>query len=98
MHGHWLIPFLLLSPSLAGNFTRHVNPLFATRGGAGLGGWGCQARNPGAMAPTPFLRLGPDTTRVDPLLGEAWSHLNRHGGYFGSDTHIRAFSHTHGQG
>ena len=91
---------LLSSPTqlLAGNYSRYVNPLFATRGGAGMGGWGCQARNPGAMAPAPFLRLGPDTTRFDPILGEAWSHLNRHAGYFGSDTHIRAFSHTHVQG
>jgi hypothetical protein len=61
----------------AGNLTAFVHPLYATRGGAGLGGWGCQARNPGAMFPSPFLRLGPDTTRFDPVLGEVWSHLNR---------------------
>ena len=91
-----LISFSLLAQ--AGNFTRFVNPLIATRGGGGFGGWGCQARNPGAMSPTPFLRLGPDTTRFDAVLGEAWSHLNRHSGYFGSDSHIRAFSHTHVQG
>lgn len=81
-----------------GNFTRYVNPLLASRGGGGFGGWGNSARNPGAMAPTPFLRLGPDTTRMDLVLGEAWSHLNRHAGYFASDTHIRGFSHTHVQG
>jgi len=83
-------------PNLA--VTQYVNPLFATRGGGGFGGWGCQARNPGAMHPHPFLRLGPDTTRFDAVLGEAWSKLNRHSGYFGSDSHIRAFSHTHVQG
>ena len=87
-----------MAPALAGNLTRYVNPLLATRGGGGFGGWGCQARNPGAMAPHPLVRLGPDTTRFDPVLGEAWSKLNRHAGYFGSDTHIRAFSHTHVQG
>jgi len=76
----------------------YVDPLLATRGGSGFGGWGAQQRNPGAMAPFPFLRLGPDTTRVDDVLGEAWSKLSRHAGYFGSDNHIRAFSHTHLQG
>jgi putative alpha-1,2-mannosidase len=80
------------------NLTSFVDPLLASRGGGGFGGWGCQARNPGAMSPHPFLRLGPDTTRVDPVLGEVWSKLNRHAGYFGSDTHIRAFSLTHVQG
>ena len=78
--------------------TSYVDPLLASRGGSGFGGWGDIQRNPGAMAPFPFLRLGPDTTRVDDVLGEAWSKLNRHAGYFGSDTHIRAFSHTHLQG
>jgi putative alpha-1,2-mannosidase len=88
---------LLARAALAG-LASHVDPLLASRGGAGFGGWGCQARNPGAMAPFPMLRLGPDTTRVDPVLGEVWSHLNRHPGYFGSDNAIRAFSHTHVQG
>ena len=88
----------LIAATSAASPTSYVDPLFATRGGAGFGGWGCQARNPGAMAPFPFLRLGPDTTRVDDVLGEAWSKLNRHAGYFGSDTHIRAFSHTRVQG
>jgi len=74
-----LFSLLLLRAMLtqAGNLTAFVHPLYATRGGAGLGGWGCQARNPGAMFPSPFLRLGPDTTRFDPVLGEVWSHLNR---------------------
>ena len=88
----------LLALARAGDFTRYANPLLATRGGGGFGGWGSQARNPGAMSPHPLLRLGPDTTRVDPVLGEVWSKLARHAGYFGSDTHIRAFSHTHVQG
>ena len=90
---------LALAPAAAGtDLLPYVDPLFASRGGSGFGGWGCQARNPGAMAPFPMLRLGPDTTRVDPVLGEFWSHLNRHAGYFGSDNAIRAFSHTHVQG
>lgn len=68
---------VLLAPALAGNYTRYANPLFATRGGGGFGMWGNEARNPGAMSPHPFMRLGPDTTRFDPVLGEAWSKLNR---------------------
>ena len=93
-----LLASAAVQPARGGTWTRYADPLLATRGGGGFGGWGCQARSPGAMAPTPFLRRGPDTTRVDALLGEAWSKLNRHAGYFGSDSHIRAFSHTHVQG
>ena len=83
---------VLVAAAEASPLTSHVNPLFATRGGGGFGAWGNEARSPGAMYPHPLVRLGPDTTRVDPVLGEAWSHLNRHAGYFGSDTHVRAFS------
>jgi putative alpha-1,2-mannosidase len=86
------------APAARSSATAYVDPLLASRGGAGFGGWGAEQRNPGAMAPFPFLRLGPDTTRVDPVLGEAWSKLSRHAGYFGSDNAIRAFSHTHLQG
>ena len=64
----------------ASPLTSHVSPLYATRGGGGFGAWGNEARNPGAMYPHPLVRLGPDTTRVDPVLGEVWSHLNRHSG------------------
>lgn len=85
-------------PARGGAWTRYADPLLATRGGGGFGGWGCQARNPGAMYPHALLRLGPDTSRVDPVLGEVWSKLARHAGYFGSDSHVRAFSHTHVQG
>ena len=74
-----------------------VNPVWGTGGGLGFGGWGNQQRNPGAMAINPMMRLGPDTTRHDVILGEVWSKLNRHGGYFYSDNAIRAFSHTHVQ-
>ena len=84
--------------SSSATLTQYVNPLFATRGGNGFGGWGSQNRNPGAMQPHPLLRLGPDTTRFDAVLGEVWSKLARKAGYFGSDSHIRAFSHTHVQG
>lgn len=78
--------------------TAYVDPLIATRGSLGMGGWGNAQRGPHAMSPFPFLRLGPDTTRIDPLIQEIWSQLNRHSGYFGSDNAIRAFSHTHLQG
>ena len=97
----WFTLFVLVASSplcFAGRLTSLVNTLYASRGGAGFGGWGNEARNPGAMAPTPLLRLGPDTTRVDPLVGEVWSKLNRHGGFFGSDNAVRAFSLTHLQG
>jgi hypothetical protein len=50
--------------------TNLVNPVWATGGGQGFGGWGNQQRNPGAMSPFPMMRLGPDTTHVDPLFGE----------------------------
>ena len=93
-----LLLLLPLSCQCVSSLTSYVDPFLASRGGSGFGGWGPAHRNPGAMAPFPFLRLGPDTTRVDPVLGEVWSHLNRHAGYFGSDTHVRAFSHTHVQG
>ena len=56
--------------SSAATLTQYVNPLFSTRGGSGFGGWGSQNRNPGAMHPHPLLRLGPDTTRFDAVLGE----------------------------
>jgi hypothetical protein len=89
---------LLLAAASATPTTRFVNPLFATRGGAGFGGWGNPQRAPSAKAPFPLLRLSPVTTRLDPVVGEIWSKLNRHGGYFGSDNAIRFFAHTGTEG
>ena len=97
-----LLPVLLLSLplTLAQVLTRLVNPLIATRGGGGFGGWGSPNVNPGPMSPFPGMRLGPDTTRLGLIdnYTETWSKLNRKGGYFGSDNAARAFSHTHTQG
>ena len=94
------IACLSVGVSVTGLLTPFVDPLIASRGGAGFGGWGCPNVNPGAMAPFPGLRLGPDTTRLGLLDNgtETWSKINRKGGYFGSDNAVRAFSHTHTQG
>lgn len=61
----------LLLASATARVTDLVNPVWATCGGRGFGGWGNQQRNPGAEVPFPMMRLGPDTTHVDALFGEA---------------------------
>jgi putative alpha-1,2-mannosidase len=86
------------SSASASPLTSLVDPLIGSRGGLGFGGWGNAQRCPAAFAPFPLLRLGPDTTRVDPVMGEFWSPLARHSGYFGSDSWIRSFSTTRMQG
>ena len=60
---------------VAARVTSLVNPVWGTGGGLGFGGWGNQQRNPGAMTINPMMRLGPDTTRHDAILGEVWSKL-----------------------
>ena len=61
---------LLLACGVAARLTDLVNPVWGTGGGRGFGGWGNQQRNPGATAPFPMMRLGPDTTHVDALFDE----------------------------
>ena len=68
--------------------TEFVDPHIGT---GGLG-WGVGGTNPGAQVPFGALRLGPDTALGALNLEKLGVH---YGGYWFSDTHIRAFSHTH---
>jgi putative alpha-1,2-mannosidase len=63
--------------------------------GTGSAGFGVGGDPPGAQRPFGALRLSPDTTYIDPTLGQIWLPFNHFGGYYYNDTHVRAFSLTH---
>lgn len=92
----WLSYFLTTtSPRLIDS----VDPFIGSGGGNGMGSFAAGNLNPGAMAPFPLLRLGPDTTYARPSDGAILYLPNDHiAGYSFNDTHILAFSHTHVQG
>lgn len=63
-----------------------------TRIGTGGFGFAIGELNPGAQVPFGSMRLGPDTGLG---FGVDFPPFDHYGGYYDSDTHIRAFSHTH---
>ena len=92
------LALLLFAPTSGSPLISYVDPLIGTGGGNGMGSFAAGNLNPGAMAPFPLLRLGPDTTFAQAngtILYLGNDHL---AGYSFNDTHVLAFSHTHVQG
>jgi putative alpha-1,2-mannosidase len=86
---------LALATSLAAAAAARLSETVDTRIGAGGVGYGAGSINPGAQVPFGAMRLGPDTTWMDPTWGNWWLGFQHFGGYAYIDNSITAFSHTH---